>query len=301
MLRPFCIPAFLAAVFWVITTFVIGAAQAQNFTPPPTSPAPAASSAPAGDSGARQPATAADDISSPRELHGKVGLVRGVLKQLDPIHDQLLVHTFGGGDIRVGFDGRTQLPAGSTLTHLTSVPVGSVISVDTVIDNGKLFARSIRIGAANAAELSGQLIEYNAKKSQLTLRDPDSPENVSLHITSGTKIVNRGQPVSAQALSSGMLIRVSYSASQHTASEVEILAEPHSTFAFEGRIISVDLRSRVVALSNDTDQSLRELAFGSLDAASLGLLHEGANVNIQAEFDGERYNIRTVTPVSPTP
>jgi hypothetical protein len=39
---------------------------------------------------------------------------------------------------------------------------------------------------------------------------------------------------------------------------------------------------------------VRELAIGSLDSASLGLLREGADVDIQAEFDGDRYNVRTV-------
>jgi hypothetical protein len=48
-------------------------------------------------------------------------------------------------------------------------------------------------------------------------------------------------------------------------------------------------------LSNDTDQSIRELAIGALDANSLGLLREGAEVSVQAEFDGDRYELRTVT------
>jgi hypothetical protein len=63
----------------------------------------------------------------------------------------------------------------------------------------------------------------------------------------------------------------------------------------------VDLRSRVLALSNDSDQSVRELAIGSLDADSLRLLREGVDVSIQAEFDGERYNARSVSVVSRNP
>jgi hypothetical protein len=56
-----------------------------------------------------------------------------------------------------------------------------------------------------------------------------------------------------------------------------------------------------VALSNDSDQNVHELAIGSLDNDSLGLLREGANVSIQAEFDGERYNARRVTLMSRNP
>jgi hypothetical protein len=280
----------------LLAILTIGIAQAQSAAPATPATPPTGST----DSTTRQAAPPADVLPS-RELHGKVGLVRGVVAKLDPIRDQLTVRRFGGSDIRINFDGRTQLPAGSTLTRLSTLPVGSVVSVDTVIDNGKLFARSVRISSANAVELSGQVVDYDATRSQLTLHDPLSPENVSLRVAPSTKILDRGKPATSQTLSSGMLVRVWFSAAQHMASQVEILAERGNSFTFEGRIISVDLRSRVIALSNNTDQSLWELAFGTLDSTSLGLLQEGADVNIQAEFDGERYNIRTVTPVLGNP
>ncbi len=184
---------------------------------------------------------------------------------------------------------------------MISIPAGSVVSVDTVIDDGKLFARSVRTGPFDAVELNGQVVRYDAAKSQLTLRDPMSPENISLRITPSTTMINRGQPASPQALSPGMLVRVQLSPARNVAKNVEILAERGSSFTFEGRIVSVDLRSHVLAVSNDSDQSVHELAINSLDAASLGLLREGAQVSIQAEFDGDRYNARTVTLVSRNP
>jgi hypothetical protein len=113
--------------------------------------------------------------------------------------------------------------------------------------------------------------------------------------------MNKGQAIAAASLSSGMLVRVWFTAAQNTADNIEILAERGSSFTFQGHVVSVDLRSRVVALSNDTDQSLRELNFSSLDPANVRLLHEGAEVNIQAEFDGDRYNVRAVTPVTRNP
>jgi len=227
--------------------------------------------------------------------------VRGVVKRLDPIHDQLVIHAFGGCDIRIAFDARTQLLPEDTHTHLTSIPLGSVVSVDTVIDGGKLFARSVRTGSSTAAELNGQVLRYDATKSKLTLRDPISPEGISLRITPSTTVVNQGQPASPQTFAPGMLVRVWFSPAQNAASKVEILAERGNSFTFQGRIVSVDLRSHVLALSNDSDQSIRELTIGSLDAGSLGLLKEGADVNIQAEFDGDRYNVRTVNLVSRNP
>jgi len=283
----------MAKFLWTMI-LVAGCAQAQV-------DAPAASSATSDEAGQRQAAAITDSLSSPSELGGKVGLVRGVLKRLDPIHDQLLIHAFGGHNIRIAFDARTQLLPENAGTHLISLPAGSVVSVDTVIDNGRLFARSVRTGPSNAVELNGQVVRYDAAKSQLTLRDPMSPKSVSLRITSSTMVVNRGQPASPQALSPGMLVRVQFSSAKSVANNVEILAARGNSFTFEGRIVAVDLRERVLALSDDFDQSVRELAIGSLNDASLRLLREGADVSIQAEFDGDRYNIRTVTLVSPNP
>jgi hypothetical protein len=254
----------------------------------------------AGDAASR-PTPAVENDESPRLPGGKVGLVRGVLKRMDPIHDQLLIRTFGGGNVQIAFDPRTELVSDQTHTRLTTIPASSIVSVDTVVDNGKLFARSVRIGQSNVVELNGQVVSYEAGRSRLSVRDPISPQSVSLQMTPSTAVVRRGQAASPQALSAGMLVRVWFSPAQHTASNVEILAVPGESFVFEGRVVAVDLRSRVLDLSNDPDQSVRELAIGSLDAANLGLLREGADVSIQAEFDGERYNVRSVRLVSHNP
>jgi hypothetical protein len=96
-------------------------------------------------------------------------------------------------------------------------------------------------------------------------------------------------------------VRVWFSPAEHAANKVEILAERGKSFTFEGRIVAVDLRSQVLSLSNDSDQSVRELAIGSLDANSRGLLREGADVNIQAEFDGERYTVLNIAAVPSHP
>ncbi len=166
----------------------------------------------------------------------------------------------------------TQLVPENTQQRFTTIPAGSVVSIDTVIDGGKLFALSVRTGSSdNASELNGQIVRYDAYKSRLTLRDPISPqESISLRITPSTMVVNQGQPASPQALSPETLVRVLLSPSKHVADRVEILAAPGTSFSFSGRIVSVDLRSRVLALSNDSDQSIRELAIGSLDVSNLG-------------------------------
>lgn len=281
----------------LVSGALVSVAGAQTAAPASPSSAPASQD----NAGPQKAPPNPDDLRPLNRPGTKVGLVRGVLKQLDPIHDQLVIHAFGGRDVRINFDPRTQLLPANPNAHLASIPAGSVVSVDTVIDGGKLFALSVRTGPSNGAELNGQILQYDAAKSRLTLRDPLSPQSVALRITSSTIVVNQGQPASPQALSPGALVRVWFSPAQNAANRVEILAERGNSFTFEGRVVAVDLRSRVLSLSNDSDQSVHELAIGLLDDTSLHLLREGAAVRVQAEFDGDRYNARTVSLMSHKP
>jgi hypothetical protein len=276
--------------FFLTILFAAACAQAQSIVP-----------ATSNDASTVQKAANTDDLSTVRKTSGKVSLVRGVLKRVDPVYDQLVVHAFGGRDVRIAFDGQTQFLSNNAQMRLISIPAGSIVSVDTVIDNGKLFARAVRMSGSHAAELEGQVVSYDAAKSQLVLRDNINPEHVSLHVTPSTTVMKQGQPASTQILSAGMLVRVSFSAAQDAADKIEILAEPGRSFTFAGRIVAVDLRSHVLSLWNDSDQSLRDLAFASVDTSTLNLLREGANVSVQAEFDGDRYNVRTITPLAHTP
>jgi hypothetical protein len=272
---------------WIcVITLAAGCAYAQSAAPD------------ASNASSRPKVTADNDELFP--LHrptGKVGLVRGVVRRFDPVYDQLVVHSFGGGDIRVSFDvATTFLPEGTKRTP--DIATGSVVSVDTAIKDGKLFALSIRTDTPTLAELNGQVVQFDPTRSRLTVRDLINPQAVTLRIAPETKVLNEGQTTSAQTLTEGMLVRVWFSAAQRSASEVEILAKPGTSFTFAGKILAVDLRSRALSLSNDTDQSLRELVFGSLDSNSLNLLREGNDVVIQAEFDGQRYNVRSVEALS---
>ena len=260
----------------------------------------AQSAAPSGASISEQKRSVSDDdLFPPHKLTGQTSLVRGVLKQIDPIHDQLVIQAFGGGNVRIAFDGRTSLTPESAGAHVTGIQSGSVISVDTVLRDGKLFASSVRVGASSAAELNGQIVAFDPGRSRLTLRDPISPKNVVVQVTAATKITQADKSITQNALLPGALVRVSFSAADKAAKQIEILAERGASFTFEGRILAVDLRSQTLSLSNDTDQSLRELTFGTLDLQSRKLLREGDNVIIQAEFDGDRYNVRSLAPAPP--
>ena len=261
--------------------------------------APAQTPAPAkADNSTTQRTNNLRELFPPMPLGDKIGLVRGTLKGIDPVFDQLVLQTFGDGELRIKFDQRTELLSSTAHAKLTSLPAGSVLSIDTVTtQDGKLFARSVRSSASSYAELNGQVINYDASRAELTLRDPVSPEDVSLRLTPKTTIIRQGQTASIGILSPGMLVLVWALPVQKTVERIEILAKPGDSFTFAGKVIAVNLREHVLSLLNDSDQSLHELHFLSPSNNELALLREGNSVTITAEFDGSHYNVRSIAAV----
>ncbi|HEY1679170.1 MAG TPA: DUF5666 domain-containing protein [Candidatus Sulfotelmatobacter sp.] len=285
-------PGIQLAMLRHFAALLLCAAWMQAQTSPPASPSI---------SGQKHSVSDEDALFPPHKLNGPTSLVRGVLKQIDPIHDQLVIRTFGGGDVRIAFDARTRLTPESAGEHVTGIRNGSVLSVDTMLRDGKLFASSVRVGVSNAAELNGQIVAFDPGRARLTLRDPISPKNIVVQVTPATTITQADKASTQTALLPGALVKVSFSATDKSAKRIEILAERGASFTFQGRILAVDLRSQTLSLSNDTDQSLRELTFGALDPQSRNLLREGDSVTIEAEFDGDRYNVRSIAPAPHNP
>ena len=279
----------------LVSALILSTAVARAQSAQPAASTPSSSSISEAQSGS------AADIFPGANLDGRVSLLRGTLKRMDPVRNQLVLHTFGGGDLHIWFDPRTKLVAESGNSRWSALTVGQILSIDAVSHQGKLFARSVRTEQATSSEMSGQIVSYDATRSRLTLRDRMSPQQFSLKVLPSTVVTNGTQPSSMQGLQQGMLVHVWFTASDRSASHIEILAQPGNTYVFQGRVIALDLRSRMLSLSNDTDQSVRELSFAGLDDRNVSSLKEGIQVNIQARFDGDHYNILSVTPVSSNP
>jgi hypothetical protein len=105
-------------------------------------------------------------------------------------------------------------------------------------------------------------------------------------------IRNEDKPGSAADLASGSLVALTFGPQQGnagTVNEVVVLAKPGSQFTFFGRITYLDLARRRFAVNNRNDQKTYELDAKSVPDNVLTTLHEGADVTVNATFDGKQY------------
>jgi len=133
---------------------------------------------------------------------------------VDRVRDQLTVQVFGGGKMKIFFDTRTHIYEGSVLGSAPDLRIGDRVYVDTMLDGSTVFARNIRLAAANAisGRSQGVVKSYRADKGELVLRDMLSPDPVKLRLTSRTQIVQDGHAAYANQLVPG---RWSMSTSLH--------------------------------------------------------------------------------------
>jgi Domain of unknown function (DUF5666) len=227
----------------------------------------------------------------------KISLVGGTIEKLDRVRDELTIRIFGGGRMKVYFDPRTRINGDGVDASAADLRLGDRVSIDTVLNGGEIFARSIRLKRAAAGETQGLVIGYERHDSELIVRDALSPKPLQLRLTPQTHFVDKGQPTSADQLLPGTLVDVHFGGEQDgrvVAREVLVLAVPGSSFTFAGRITGLDLSSGVLTLTSTTDGKSYEIF---LDPSTIGVgdnLRVTANVTVNTLFDGHRYVARDV-------
>jgi len=80
----------------------------------------------------------------------EVSLIGGAVMRMDPIRDRIVVRVFGGRDLTLDFDVRTQILQGATSVSARDIRPGTRIYADTIAKEGRIFAKSIRIGTGTA-------------------------------------------------------------------------------------------------------------------------------------------------------
>jgi hypothetical protein len=228
---------------------------------------------------------------------GKATLVGGTLTKLDRVRDQITVRPFGGRDVRILFDGRTQIYRDGTKIPLTELRGGEKIYVDTILDGSTIFANNIRLlTRPSAGESRGQIVSFDRDTNELVVNDVLSPKPVRLHIAPATKITRDQQPASVADLHLRSLIEVKFGleSGQIVAREISIMAQPGADFTFTGRVTNLDLHSGLLVVEDPRDRKTYEVHFDPAAVRINGDLVEGAEVAVTADFDGTGYTTNAI-------
>ena len=229
---------------------------------------------------------------------GDATVIGGAIRSLDRVRDQLTLNVFGGRDMKILFDERTQVYRDGKRMSLGNLRPGDRVSVETMLDGTAVFARCVRMLTQSLeGECYGQVREYNRTTGELTLRDTLSPEVIVLRVSGDTRVVGPGQkPASAGDLGAGALISAKFQPDlgADKAREITILAVPGTSFVFHGSVSFLDLHSGVLVLVDPRDKKQYEVSFDPIRQRS-GDLRPGAEVTVTAGFDGRRYSATAIS------
>ncbi len=218
---------------------------------------------------------------------------------MDRVRDEFTVRVYGGGKVNIYFDPRTHIYRNGSEASLADLRAGDRVSIDTMLDGGNIFARTIRLkGATNVGESQGVVVSYSADSGELMVRDRLSPQPLRLRVTSQTRLVNRGQASSASELVRGTLVAVKFDPQKDghdVAKEVSVLAIPGTKFTFVGEVTGLDLSSGTLMLTSANDGKTYEIYLGSSANSVKDKLRQAANVTVITQFDGDRYVAQNVT------
>ena len=235
---------------------------------------------------------------------GKSTVEGGLIRDVDPVRDQLTLKVFGGKPMKILFDERTHFYRNGVRTPLRDLRSGEHASVETVLDGTDIFAVSIHmLSDSPEGECQGQVLSFNASDGELTVRAGLSNEPIKLRVPQGTPVVRSGQAAVSSPngglsdLIAGALISVKFESGNNgegTAKQIAILATPGSAFVFSGNIVFLDLHSDVLVLVDPRDNSSYKISFDPGRFPNSHDLREGARVTVTTDFDGSRYVARAI-------
>jgi Domain of unknown function (DUF5666) len=246
-----------------------------------------------------------DSLDLPPLPKGQVSLIGGTVIRLDPVRDKITLRAFGGRDLTIHFDVRTCVTRGETLASMRDVKAGMRVYADTILNDGRIFAKTVRVSANSAlGESQGQITSYDPNKRILRVRDAISSRGFDVQITANTEIRADGQPVQAAELRNGALVKVVFKSGADTANlaeKIDLLAQKGGMVTFSGKILSIDLRNGYVTLVEPESQNTFDVGLDSIPEASRNQLKEGADVTVRARFDGTKYQAESVEPIPSHP
>jgi hypothetical protein len=227
--------------------------------------------------------------------HGTVTLIGGTVVSLDEVMNRMVLEPFGEQKkIRVHFDARTHFYRDGAPVSEREIRQGQRVYLDTMLNGDQVFAKSIWIRTAGESGMGrGQILEFDAARRVLTVRDELSSQALKLHLSASTRIFRDHQKASHGALAEGALVTMKFNPNREL-SEVDVLAIPGSTFTFGGRLTYLDLSKKIIAVENQSDGENYDIAVDAIPPNLLRQLREGQNLAIRAVFDGSRYAAQAI-------
>lgn len=241
-------------------------------------------------------------LDTPPLPKGNVTLIGGTVRNIDHIRDHMTVQPFGGKPMKMVFDERTHIYKDGVETTFMGIQKGDRVYVDTQLDQSKVFARNVHVVTeTHAADARGQVIAVRG--NTITLQDQLSGQPVTFQLDGATKVTRKkgvassGTPSTADLIP-GALVAIQFSANQanrRVIREVSLLAKPGDYFRFFGQVTHLDLSRGVLAVRNLADDQTYEIAFNPNSTPATNSLRIGAQVVVNAAFDGRGYRASDVS------
>ena len=259
-----------------------------------TTPASAPSAQPGGSADGPDPL-----LDTPPLPKTNVSLIGGTVRSVDHVRNRIAVQPFGSGSsMKMFFDERSHFFREGHETTQLAVRKGDRVYVDTQLDNGRVFARNVRVDAnAMPADASGQVMAYDPTRARVTIHDQLSSQPVSFTVDEHTVFKGRGTP-SARDLVPGSLVSIRFmpgGAQRGLAQEVSVIAVPGSVFTFAGKVTHLDMSIGLLSVDNATDNKRYDIYFAPNTPGVSRALTEGSDVKVEAVFEGNRYAARSVS------
>jgi hypothetical protein len=283
-------------LFLSCLAIAVTAASAQSV--PNSAPLIASDSLNPNSLGASSTSDAHPATSLPPLPTGKTTLLGGTISSVDHIRDRIVLEVFGGGRYAVLFDDRTRVFDQGKQQRVDALRAGQRAYVDTTLDGAAIFARNIRLdGALPTGQGNGQIVSFDSRSGELTLRDTLDPQPVKLRLAAGASILRDGHPAQASELHPGALVNVTFTSAgdKATVRELSILASPGEGFVFSGRVQFLDLRRGLLVIVDPRDNKSYEVYFNPSAATQVRNVQEGAEITATTSFDGHRYLVQSVT------
>ena len=119
-----------------------------------------------------------------------------------------------------------------------------------------------------------------------------------MRLMAGATIVRGDQAATAADLQPGTLVTLAFvpgSDRQPMVSQVSILASPGAMFFFSGQVTFLDLHRGLVVIVDPRDNKSYEVYVDTNNRELAGRIQEGADVMVEARFNGSHYEARNIT------